>query len=397
MTLNNQDSSSTAKDLLRQNILDSLSSAPGDSTAQCRCLQPFLNGMKKEACKIILHNLVQLNFTQDNACKYWDAIVKHAEKMQTSLDRKVGLATAACDYFSTILPYLNNPKLIEFARFEETLKSAHQDFLTGLLSRCAFQSSFEQELSRAKRHGHNATLIFFDLDKFKEINDEYGHLAGDDVLRQVGKVILNSKRKEDVACRYGGDEFVILLPETNKFMGLLVGKKLLNQINNITIHHEGEKIPVTCSGGLASFPLDSRDGQELLRCADRALYQAKSRGTHELNLFSEERRIFTRIDFEQTITIRSLELGKENGDSKSKNISEGGILIACNNRYNIGTQLELQIPLEKGSTLTVTGSVVRVEQFDTNLYDIGLGFLHLNSSAASSQAIADYILQQLAC
>lgn len=290
MTSGNQDCSAADKQLLQQNILNSLSSAPGDSTAQFRRLQPFLIGTKKEACRIILYNLVQLNFSKDEACTYWNAIINHAEKMQTSLGRKIGLATAACDYFSTIRPYLNNPKLIEFSRFEETLKSAHQDFLTGLLSRKAFQSSFEQEISRAKRHNHNISMIFFDLDNFKNINDTYGHLAGDEVLKGVGKVLLDSKRKEDVACRFGGDEFIILLPETNKLMGRLVGKKLLDQINSLIVCHEDKKISVACSGGLASFPQDSRDGQDLMSCADQALYQAKSRGKHDLNLFSEEKK-----------------------------------------------------------------------------------------------------------
>lgn len=289
MTSDDQNSSSTEQRLLQQNILNSLSSDPGDSTIQCRHLQPFLLEGKKEACKIILYNLVQLNFTPENACEYWDAIVNHAEKMQISLDRKVGLATAACDFFSTIQPHLNSPKLIEFTRFEETLKSAHQDFLTGLLSRGAFQNSFEQEISRTKRHDHNATIIFFDLDNFKSINDIHGHLAGDEVLKGVGKVLLDSKRKEDIACRFGGDEFIILLPETNKFMGLLVGKKILDQINALIIHYKDKKIPVTCSGGLASFPQDSRDGRGLMNCADLALYQAKNSGKHELCLFSEEK------------------------------------------------------------------------------------------------------------
>lgn len=398
MISDNQDCSATDKQqLLQQNILNSLSYAPGDSTAQCRRLQQFLTGTKKEACRIILYNLVQLNFSKDEACTYWTAIINHAEKMQTSLGRKIGLATAACDYFSTIRPYLNNPKLIEFTRFEETLKSAHQDFLTGLLTRTAFQSSFDQEISRATRHNHNISMIFFDLDKFKNINDTYGHLAGDEVLKEVGKVLLDSKRKEDIACRFGGDEFVILLPETNKFMGLLVGKKLLDQINSLIVCHKDEKISVSCCGGLASFPQDSRDGQDLMSYADQALYQAKNRGKHELNLFSEEKRTFTRIDFEHSVTAQSFESETHAWKSNSKNISEGGILVTCNNTYNIGTRLELQIALNKGSQLTITGSVVRVEQFDTGSYDIGLSFLQVESpDDTPSQAIAEYILQKLA-
>jgi len=396
MALDNQDTSFADRLLLQQNILDSLSSNPGDFTAQCQHLQPFLNGNRKEVCKIILHNLVQLHFTTDNACEHWDSIVTHATDMQNSLDRTVGLTTAACDYFSTIQPCLDNPKLIEVARFEETLKSAHQDFLTGLLSRRAFQNVFEQEVSRAKRHNHNTTLIFFDLDTFKQINDTHGHLAGDEVLKQVGKILLSSKRKEDTACRFGGDEFVILLPETNKFMGLLVGKKLHAQINALSIHHRGKDIPVSCSGGLASFPLDSKNAKELIECADRALYQAKSHGNHGLCLFSEEKRTFTRVKLTRDITLRSLETEEAEIHSKSKDISEGGILISSSKCFAIGTRLEVHIPLQNNADMTMTGSVVRVEQFAPKLYDIGLSFLFLDSTATSSEKIAEYILEQLA-
>ncbi len=385
--------------LLQQNIITSLSSDPGNSNIQRQHLQPYLDKNKAEACKIILHTLVQLNFPEDNACEHWEAIIKHAEKLQTSLKRRIGLTTAACDYFSTVKPRLNNPKLIEFARLEETIKSAHHDFLTGLLTRGAFQDFFEQEISRAKRHKHDATLIFFDLDRFKAINDKHGHLVGDDALKLVSKTLLGSKRKEDFACRFGGDEFVLLLPETNKYMGLLAGKKLHDKINRLVIRHKGEDIPISCSGGLATFPSDSDHGQGLLDCADRALYQAKSSGKHQFILFSEERRTFARIAFDRPINIQSL-VASHDEDSRSKNISEGGVLITCDTRYDIGIRLKLHISLEGGADLSLTGSVVRVEQIDTGCYDIGLSFLKLDSSSTSistsTEIIADYILQQLA-
>ncbi len=242
---------------LQQNILASLASAPGDAAAQCERLQPFISATKEETCRIILNNLVQINFDHENACKHWDAIVDHATTLRGSLARSVGLATAACDYFSTINPRLANPKLVEYEHLEETLNSVHRDFLTGLLSRGTFQELFEQDISRAKRHFHNSTLIFFDLDNFKEINDTYGHPAGDKVLKKVGEILLQTKRREDMACRYGGDEFIVLLPETDKFMGTLVAEKLHEMLDNLVIHHNGEDIPVHCSGGLASFPVDS--------------------------------------------------------------------------------------------------------------------------------------------
>jgi len=386
--------------ILQQNIITSLSSDPGNSTIQRQQLRPYLDENKVEACKIILHTLVQLNFSENNACEHWEAIVNHAEKLQTSLERQIGLTTAACDYFSAVRPRMNNPKLIEFARLEETIKSAHHDFLTGLLTRGAFQDFFEQEISRAQRHKHDTTLIFLDLDQFKAINDKYGHLAGDNALKLVGKTLLGSKRKEDFACRFGGDEFVLLLPETNKYMGLLAGKKLHDKINNLVVRHKEEDIPINCSGGLATFPLDSDYGQGLIECADRALYQAKSSGKHKLILFSEEKRTFSRIAFDRPIDIHSLVTNHHDEDSRSKNISEGGVLISCDKRYDIGTRLKLLISLEGGSDLSLTGSVVRVEQIDTGSYDIGLSFLKLDSSSTSistsTEIIADYILQQLA-
>ncbi len=379
---------------LQQDILSSLSSAPGDSKTQCQHLQPLLKKKKKEVCKIILYNLVQLNFTQDNSCEHWDAIVQHAQKLQTTLKRKVGLATVACDYFSTINPCLDNPKLIEFARLEETLKSAHHDFLTGLLSREAFQNFFEQEISRATRHGQNTTLVFFDLDKFKTINDTHGHLIGDKVLKQVGKIILDSKRKEDMACRFGGDEFLLLLPETSKSMAIRVSKKIHKQLNNLTIVHEEQPIHVRCSGGLASFPLDSNTGRGIMDCADQALYQAKSRGTHQLIHYAKEKRTYSRNDFEKSICIYSTEKKKNINNSKAKNISEGGLLISSDTAYSIGTHLELEIPLQDASPLTVTGSVVRIEQFGPRNFDLALCFFLSDGSA--TKAIADYILQKRA-
>ncbi len=397
MTLFNQDTPCTGRALLEQNILNSLSTNPGDASVQCRHLQPFLADRKQEACKIILDNLVQLNFTLDNAAQYWDAIVSHAEEMRKSLNREIGLATAACDYFSTVRPILNHPKLIEFKYFEETIRSAHRDFLTGLLSRGPFQNSLEQEVSRAKRHGHHTTLIFFDLDNFKDINDQHGHLAGDAVLKQIGKILLSSKRKEDIACRFGGDEFVILLPETNKFMGFLVGNKIIKQINSRQVLHEGKWISVACSGGLASYPLDSQSVQGLISCADRAMYLAKSMGEHSLVPFAAEKRVFTRIDFNDTVLIDSKEIKGPPDTSVAKNISEGGLLVSSKSCYDLGSQVELQISLREDRDLVISGSVVRVEQFGTNLYDIGLSFLHHKSSAISTQDIADYIAEQISC
>jgi diguanylate cyclase (GGDEF)-like protein len=159
---------------------------------------------------------------------------------------------------------------------EQFEKMAITDKLTGLYNRYKFYSVAQQELNRSKRHKHPFSLIIFDIDHFKKINDTYGHDVGDRVLKTVAKLVRKNVRKYDYVFRWGGEEFIILAPETD-INGAL---KLAEKIRTIIASHHFAKIGhVTISAGIAQFVEDIDKGiDSIVKRADNALYLAKHEG-----------------------------------------------------------------------------------------------------------------------
>ena len=169
----------------------------------------------------------------------------------------------------------------ELERLNRSLKhAADMDWLTGLYTRRYLRNALEGELSRAIRHHRALSLILLDVDHFKLYNDSHGHLAGDDVLRGLGKILLATTRTEDLCARYGGEEFVVLMPETDRTAALVVAERIRQEVerNEFFGREEMPNGAVTVSLGLASFPMDVADGDGLIARADAALYQSKERG-----------------------------------------------------------------------------------------------------------------------
>ena len=165
---------------------------------------------------VLLNVFTQLDFNQEEAKEIWEGILKHRKEMSDSFKRQVNLLTAICDYFLTIKKSFNYPKVVELKVFEEANHFSKCDSLTGLYNRGYFEESLSGEISRARRYDTEFSILFLDLDDFKKVNDTLGHLAGDFVLKKVANLIINEKREEDVVARYGGEELVVILPETNK-------------------------------------------------------------------------------------------------------------------------------------------------------------------------------------
>lgn len=160
------------------------------------------------------------------------------------------------------------------------------DVLTGLPNRRQFLTRLREEFSRSRRHELELTALLLDIDHFKNVNDTYGHDAGDHVLREVGALIGALVRTEDVAARYGGEEFTFLLPETALDPGLLLAQRIRRSIAALEIDYEGTVIPVTVSIGAANFPmLPIQNPKELIRYADEALYRAKEGGRNQVQAF----------------------------------------------------------------------------------------------------------------
>ena len=167
---------------------------------------------------------------------------------------------------------------------EETLRQlATHDALTGLFNRRYFFTLAERELERSQRYGHPLALLMLDLDHFKAVNDSRGHQAGDQVLRAVAGIIQTSLRQIDVVGRYGGEEFVVLLPETARMTALAVAKRLCTAVAAQSVELHGECLPITISIGVAvGFGDAALNLEELLERADRALYAAKSTGRNRV-------------------------------------------------------------------------------------------------------------------
>jgi len=170
---------------------------------------------------------------------------------------------------------------IENARLYEQLQEyANTDSLTQVYNRLYFQNRLVEELNRAKQQGYEVSIIFFDVDDFKIYNDTYGHLFGDMILRAIALTVKESVRKDDVVARFGGEEFVILLPYTGKEMAYEKAEELRKKIAELVVcdNSNNISISVSVSMGVSTFPTLAGNELELLNSADEALYMAKKKG-----------------------------------------------------------------------------------------------------------------------
>ncbi|TLS67552.1 GGDEF domain-containing protein [Mariprofundus erugo] len=170
-------------------------------------------------------------------------------------------------------------------RLEEELKKrANIDELTELYARTCFMEKLQHEADRAIRYVRPLTIIYFDIDHFKNINDSYGHYIGDLVLRQVGHVCRNTIRQFDFTGRIGGEEFVAVLPETSLEAAVMVAERLRKAVKTIHIPNQNDEITVSASFGVTMMLPNECQITDLLKRGDQALYRAKSNGRDRIEI-----------------------------------------------------------------------------------------------------------------
>ncbi len=162
---------------------------------------------------------------------------------------------------------------------EKLGKMAYTDSLTHIYNRLHFAHFLDAEIDKVKRYGGCFSIIFFDLDNFKDINDNYGHMTGDDVLEKVTELISKANRSADIFARYGGEEFIILAPETNLSGACIHAERLRNDIEQYEFPKVGH---LTSSFGVAEFNAETDDVESILERADIALYMAKDLGRNRV-------------------------------------------------------------------------------------------------------------------
>mgnify|MGYP002638819681 CR=1 FL=1 len=228
----------------------------------------------------LLQLLTHRRFPPATAASLWRGILEHKEELTERLGRNPGARIAAADYLTNVRETLQHPRIVGREDFDTILHHVAVDALTGLANRRAILDRYERELRRSRRYQKDFTVLVVDLDRFKEINDTYGHSAGDRVLVAVAERMVETCRETDGVGRTGGDELLILLPETKGDDAVALAERLRQRVSEeaIAIDDEGGTVRLSISIGVATFPKDGRDGQSLLARADEALYESKRAG-----------------------------------------------------------------------------------------------------------------------
>lgn len=324
-------------------------------------------------CQAIFEIYADVEFSPARAEHCWERLLTHRSEMMQALGRPINLVAVMCDYLALHNDVIFDPKLVEMAAYENIILQSTHDDLTGLYNRQYFIDAVAQNIALAKRNQNDLSILFIDVDDFKDVNDLYGHDLGDQALRQISKVISEVIRKSDIAARYGGEEFIVLLPLTASIEALVLAERIRERVEACQLEVDGKVLNITISGGIASYPVNAQSAEALITLADSALYYAKGAGKNNISLFKEDNRRFVRIDLRKTVQVK--ELGFSQLDAflgVGKDICVGGILFENTRPLALGAKIQISVPIGNEGPVLLIGTVVRVEVLASQRYDIGV-------------------------
>jgi diguanylate cyclase (GGDEF)-like protein len=232
-----------------------------DGVARARFLRQFFR------------TIAQIDLTEAESSEYWTRILHWRRELASSMGRNISLRTAMVEVLSSSSS-LRVPVLVEYDEFKKLQINAATDALTGLYNRRLFDEYLDKELNRAKRYGQQLAVVILDLHKLKEVNDRFGHLQGDHVLQIAATTLRTTLRAADFAFRIGGDEFALLLPETDAEQAVTLCRRVRAEYEN-QVRPLKMDVAVTLDFGVAVYPSDGDQKAALLGVADERLYALK--------------------------------------------------------------------------------------------------------------------------
>ncbi len=342
------------------------------------------SGLQAYAALLLI--LTHLPFEESEARRHWEDILKHRRGLTEAFQRQVGLRVAALDYFVNINRQLTNPRIIDLSLTERQEGTSPQDVLTGLWNARHFLTALQKESRRAKRYGLDLCVLYLDIDDFRQTNDRHGDLVGDILLREVAILLKNRIRDIDMAARLAGEEFGLILPETERMGAFLVAERIRKEVERHFLRRDidGRPIAMTVTAGIAKYPEDAATADRLVQRAEEAMHQAKARGGNTVGVYYRERRTFIRFDMSRRpVKIRIAPAGEPGpGDlaesSEPRNISKSGLLFESDHAYAIGDELMIVCQDGRdGARVTLRARVVRIEELEgqEGRCEVGAAFL----------------------
>ncbi|MFZ3214466.1 MAG: GGDEF domain-containing protein [Candidatus Acidiferrales bacterium] len=230
--------------------------------------------------------IAQVDFSDAQSNEYWERILLLRRELAENLGKRVSLKTALVDVLAST-NFLRVPILMEYDDFKKLQINAATDALTGLYNRRLFDEYCDKELNRAKRYGQPLAVVILDLHKLKEVNDRYGHLQGDQVLQLAAATLRKTMRASDFAFRIGGDEFALLLPQTDPEQAITLCRRIRSQYES-DIRPLKMDVGVTLDFGVAVHPHDGEQKSALMNVADQRLYELKNAGREDARVIPPE-------------------------------------------------------------------------------------------------------------
>ena len=306
----------------------------------------------------LLYLLSHIRFEEKAAERHWKEVIRHRAAMEEALGSDVDLAVALVSYFVQVNRQLQNPKVIELKVFEETQASAYRDELTGLHNFRFFQEYLGWEVNRCERHGGSFSIAMGDIDNFKDYNDRLGHNQGNETLTTVAQAMVEAGREEDIVARFGGEEFVLIMPETSKAAAALAADRVREAVGDLRLSTDDPLHRVTISFGIANYPVDASSPDDLIRCADRAMYIAKARGKDQVQLYGANRRAHRRVTAVIDGEYRIFE--EKSRSFSTYDISERSLRINVDRELLEDALMEFTLELpEHGQKISAHGRVIR--------------------------------------